>query len=440
MKTTNLIISFFSVVVFCSCKKQQEQPIKLTETESIQSANTSNLITWDQLPDKFKNAIHIQNPEESQSALRYPFSASNIKTTYGPYGGLTGTSFSIIPPSYGEIVAVGIGSTNGSTISSLWVWYSSNGTIFQYEIGAPLAVGSYFNFHPFETDEYIKEVSGRSSSFLNSLTITTNKTSFSGLMDGTNPGTPFAATVPIGNWIFGFQGLSDIAKIIQINFDVYCKQWQLLPGGSGRDIAVSLDGTAYMTNTTGKIYRMAVSGTPSWIQLPGSDGKSIAANANRVCMVNTAGKIYELSGSTWKQLPGSDAADITINSDGKIWMVNTAGKIYRYNDAVSTWDIMAGSSAARIAAGSNMVWMINTVGKIYKWNGVSWTLMTGSSGKDIAVGNDGSVWLTNVAGIIYHYTGSSWDELCGSYGSTIAANNKKVQLINSSGNIYKLTY
>jgi hypothetical protein len=215
------------------------------------------------------------------------------------------------------------------------------------------------------------------------------------------------------------------------------KTWKLLIGSDGRDMTVDENGTYWLVNSAGIIYRYNVA-KMDWDKMPGSDGLSIAANAGKVCLVNTAGKIYQWNGGSWSQMPGSDGRDVAINNDGLIWMTNSAGKIYRYNG--SSWNQMPGSDGRRIGAGGGQVWLVNSVGKIYQWNGSSWTQKTGSDGRDITVSNEGKVFLTNSVGNIYEWNATGWTQLDGSDGTRVAANNGTLTLVNTKGRLYYRAY
>jgi hypothetical protein len=211
--------------------------------------------------------------------------------------------------------------------------------------------------------------------------------------------------------------------------------WKLLIGSDGTDITVDENGTYYLVNTAGLIYKY---GTDDWDQLPGSAGKTIAANAGRVCLVNRPGDMYELISNSWQKLNGSDAVDIAIDSDGTIWMVNTAGKIYSRNG--NTWEQMPGSDGRRISAGGGQVWLTNSEGEIYQYNSNAWTQMSGSDAFDIAVSNDGKIFLTNTVGKIYERNSDHWDQLDGSDGRAVSGNNGKLVVINSKGRLYYREY
>lgn len=215
------------------------------------------------------------------------------------------------------------------------------------------------------------------------------------------------------------------------------KTWKLLIGSDAKDVAVASDGTYYMINRIGIIYKYKGN---DWEQLNGSDGLAISANGGKVFMVNTAGFVYERVNDKWIKLPGSDAVDITVASDGNVFMVNSHGNIYNYHSSSKKWSQMAGSDATRISTGSGGIWMINTVGKIYNLVGSSWKQMSGSDGRDITVSNDGKVFITNTVGKIYERDGSSWKQLDGSDGVAVAANDKKLVMVNTVGRMYFRSY
>ena len=112
---------------------------------------------------------------------------------------------------------------------------------------------------------------------------------------------------------------------------LFSKNWKLLIGSDARDIAVDSDGTYYMVNRIGVIYKYNGN---DWEKLNGSDGLAITSNAGKVFMVNMVGFIYERVNNSWKKLPGSDAVDITVATDGNVFMVNSHGKIYNYHPSV----------------------------------------------------------------------------------------------------------
>lgn len=217
----------------------------------------------------------------------------------------------------------------------------------------------------------------------------------------------------------------------------YSDTWRLMIGSDVRDVAVDSDGTCYMINRAGLIYRY--NGT-DWVKLTGSDGLAITANGGFVLMVNTVGNIYQLINNRWKRLPGSDAVDIATAVDGNVFMVNSAGNIYNYHESGNRWTQMEGSDAARISANAGQIWMVNRVGRIYQMMGSGWKKVSGSDGRDITISKEGKVFLTNTVGKIYQRNGTAWKQLDGSDGTTLAANNKMLVMVNTKGRLYYRKY
>lgn len=423
MKKITLIAALFAFII-SSCSKKANDivlPTVQAQTDVSNSSAAETLYIWDQLPSDLKNAVLVN----TSTTDKYP------AQSFGPYGSAAGTGFSSFPPTGSKIYAMGFNADN-SGLNRIIIWYKgTDNKIYYYSTGG----ASNFYVQRFADDEYISKISVFSGTIINRLTITTNKKLFS---YGAAGGTLKAVYAPASQ-ILGFWGNVSI-NINQLYIGAYVRTWTLLPGSDVRDVAVTTDGTAYITNNVGKIYRFT---NNVWSQIVGSDGRTIAANANRIVLVNTAGKIYEFFGNAWVQLPGSDAKDVTINSDGKIWMVNTAGKIYRYNG--TSWELMPVPTTgwlgaiSRIGAGAGQVWITNAVGQLYKWNGSSWQLQTGITANDVAVSNDGIVWITK-SGIVYNNYGGVWVSKGASQGANIAANNKTAFLTQSTGSVRNLTY
>src|SRR5690606_18424348 len=76
------------------------------------------------------------------------------------------------------------------------------------------------------------------------------------------------------------------AKIVRKT--LFSKTWKLLIGSDAIDVAIDSDGTYYMVNRIGLIYKY---NGQDWEKLNGSDGIAIAANRGKVYMVNKVGLI-----------------------------------------------------------------------------------------------------------------------------------------------------
>lgn len=109
----------------------------------------------------------------------------------------------------------------------------------------------------------------------------------------------------------------------------------------------------------------------------------------------------------------------------------------------ATWKLMIGSSGADVAVGNDgtdahAMWLINSGGTIYRYAVDRWEEMPGSDGAAIAVGG-GRVLMVNTVGKIYEFTADSWHQLPGSDGKDVAiANDGTAWLVNTAGAIYSL--
>jgi hypothetical protein len=109
----------------------------------------------------------------------------------------------------------------------------------------------------------------------------------------------------------------------------------------------------------------------------------------------------------------------------------------------ATWKLMIGSSGSDVAVGNDGIdahamWLVNSNGSIFRYAGNYWEQMPGSDGVAIGVGG-GRVLLVNTDGEIYEYAGGSWQQLSGSDGRDVAvANDGTAWLVNTVGKIYSL--
>jgi hypothetical protein len=426
-----LLMPIVLVLWFLSCQKNSMHELNILNDHQIDdklslAAASSPVISWNQLPFNLRNASNVTLTSK----------VSSFKRFVGPYpgNGSSGTAFSIDPPDdHSRIYAVGI-NHNYAAILGIAVWYITLDNKLHLSKGGNTSNVSMLYF---ANDEYLKGILVRAGSVVNGLSFITNsrQTDY-----GSTVGTLHTIRAPTGFLILGFSG-SSYTVINQIGADIHCKFWRKISGYAGKDIAVDVNGTAYLTSADGGIYSRTYSAT-QWTKIAGSGGVRIAANNNRICLVNSNSAIYEYNFTRWAPLssPGISVRDIAVNSDKKIWIVTGDGKIRRFNE--TGWDVMNGNNALKIAAGANQVWLVTTDRRIWKYNGSSWNPMPGGNANDIAVSDDGIAWYNDTSGRIYIWNGSSWEQICGYAGFAIAANKRMVMLINPypTGTIHRLTY
>lgn len=206
MKKLNLIAAITLSVFLFSCKKEMMQPMNeqatSVTTDNMQqdvqfTESNSTKFTWDQLPEKLKNAEVINAEASTGNAAR---TTASYITSIGPWGGGGGNSFSIYPAaSTDKIYAIGVRAK--SYVDGISVWYiRTNGTIYSYVVGG---TGGEFYLQPFAPTEKITAIAGRSATYLDRLTVYTTAKTFS---YGGNGGGTFYSGTDAGTQILGFFG------------------------------------------------------------------------------------------------------------------------------------------------------------------------------------------------------------------------------------------
>lgn len=118
-------------------------------------------------------------------------------------------------------------------------------------------------------------------------------------------------------------------------------------------------------------------------------------------------------------------------------------ELVRHTFTSATWKLMIGSSGADVAVGNDgtdahALWLINSSGIIYRYAGDHWQQLPGSDGAAIAVGG-GRVLMVNTVGKIYEFTADSWHQLPGGNGKDVAiASDGTAWLVNTAGAIYAM--
>lgn len=156
------------------------------------------------------------------------------------------------------------------------------------------------------------------------------------------------------------------------------------------------------------------------------------------------------SGSyTYELVPGKNFGDYGLEEQGAIvedavrHPTSEAAALVAHTFKSLTWKLMIGSSGADIAVGNDgmearAMWLLNDDGAIYRYAGDRWEQMPGSDGAAIGVGG-GRVLLVNTDGKIYEFSGGAWTQLSGSDGRDIAvANDGTAWLANTDGELYTL--
>jgi hypothetical protein len=157
--------------------------------------------------------------------------------------------------------------------------------------------------------------------------------------------------------------------------------WNRLPG-LAKDIGVAGSAIAWVIGTNPifgtsndfGIFRW-VGETNSWVEAGPGGGVGISVGADGTpWVVNSSGAIFRRQGDQWEQLPGL-AKDIGVSFDGSVWVIGTnpVGTsndfgIFRWNG--TKWEEAAGGgvriSVADFSALGGEPWIVNSAGQIFR--------------------------------------------------------------------------
>lgn len=404
----------------------------------LQSNVQGELISWNDLPDEYKNTPMIQADAQEPETPVSARSNNGKDQVFKAFANTTGTAFNIaLQPTANVIDRIYLGHGAG-VVTYLKIWYKRpDGSKYGYTLGG---TGGQLVQRVFEAGEYIRSISGTSTGAITSLTIHTNK---SVIGAGSVSGVSFSYKATIGSYIGSFSGGFSSASLNQLNVVSYFKPWEQIAGTNASDIALDTDGTAYMTGTNGKLYKMASTAT-AWSLVAGAPAGvvRVAAKVGKVAVVTGNGNVFHLQYNYWTGLPGNDARDVAVDGQGVVFKTTTTGNVKFYNQPGAVWwGSTLNINAKRITTGIHSVRIIHANGNIYSV-GADVIRMPGTDGRDIATGDDNVVWLTNSAGKIYvlQYPTAAWKEIAGSDGNNIAAIPGKALLVNTVGKVYRMIH
>ena len=207
--------------------------------------------------------------------------------------------------------------------------------------------------------------------------------------------------------------------------------WSALPGAA-TDIGADAKGDVWVIGSGaapgGHPIYMLQNGT--WIQISGSASRIAVDTDGSAWVVTSGNAIFHWNGSSFVQAPGA-AMDIGVGANGAVWIIGpdqsiAQGAFAPGTRTVTGWTRIDGA-ATRIAVDpTGNPWVVNINGAVYHHAANGWTLIApNGTGKDVAVGADGSVYLvsgTPAAGgfSIVRLQGQSWTGI-GAAGVNVAA-------------------
>jgi streptogramin lyase len=189
--------------------------------------------------------------------------------------------------------------------------------------------------------------------------------------------------------------------------------FKLIPGISGRELGIGADGSIYLVDTDGGVWRWS-NGRLSFTSFPGIL-KSVAVDPYGLPWgINPSGQVFRHVDGDWKQVKKITAADIAIGVNGQVMVSTPADNIFRYNSLKDRFEKIHGNvSGRRIAVDADgWLWTVRSNGRVYYCPEQQCRYRGKSNGRDIAVGPEGSVFLTTQDNKLYRWNPDTerWDK------------------------------
>ena len=148
------------------------------------------------------------------------------------------------------------------------------------------------------------------------------------------------------------------------------QSWRQLPG-LGTDVGIGANYSVWLTGLGGNArggYGIFYWNGSGWIFAGGYAIRVSVAPDGTPWVVNNEGKIFRLVNGSWQQLPGL-ASDIGIGANGAVWITGLGGNatggygIFYWNG--SDWVFTNGYAVSVDVAPDGTPWVCNSEGKIF---------------------------------------------------------------------------
>ena len=254
----------------------------------------------------------------------------------------------------------------------------------------------------------------------------------------------------LGRTIFKIIVLSCLASVTTQCADRATSVQKLFPGVCAKDLGVGNNSSVWMVgcgkaNDSGDFYLFTWNGS-KWDMIPGFGSDIAVAPNGTPWITNSGGQIYKGNGNNgWEQVAGC-ARDIAVGNDS-VWALGCKQSGAKDFEILSwqgsQWNRVEGA-AARIAVEPNGTpWIVNSSGQIYKRSGDSWQQVSGCA-KEIGVGENSSAWILGCksAGAggfeILSRQGSKWTTLPGAATGIAVEPNGTPWVISIEGKVFRL--
>lgn len=189
-----------------------------------------------------------------------------------------------------------------------------------------------------------------------------------------------------------------------------------IPGNAQR-LAIGADGSVFALGPDGAMLRWS-NARNKFETFPGTVVRIAIAPDGQPWGLNSKREIFRHDGSDWKNIKG-EGKEIAIGADGTVIVSDADEILYRFNGA-NNFVRVSGRGEKLAVTPAGVPWTIRKNGRIYRCD-VDPCARIKRSGRDIAIGPDGSVFMMTTQNTLYRYDTAAEDWVRVSTGRLVSA-------------------
>lgn len=184
--------------------------------------------------------------------------------------------------------------------------------------------------------------------------------------------------------------------------------WERMPG-TAVDIAINIDGQAYVTSPDGTPWRWDKV-EQRWRRMSGDFQRITAAEGNRPWAIDSENVVFRYNGLWWEE-KDTDVKDVAADTNGNVYIAKTNGDLRKWYSLRSEWHpVERPGNVRRLAVSPDgALWVILEDGRIRSFDKNEWKDYPGRA-LDIALGGTDAVMIVDQAGLVrtWDITRQSW--------------------------------